>query len=81
MRLRAGQQFEQQQSRFIGVGNVNTTKQEWQSNVHRDTYASLIGHPATLEQLAISLGLSQEELKLQFINKMIQPCGPVTKDG
>ncbi|CDO57111.1 similar to Saccharomyces cerevisiae YNL138W-A YSF3 Component of the SF3b subcomplex of the U2 snRNP (Partial), partial [Geotrichum candidum] len=75
-RLRDQQKFEHLQNRYIGVGTPDTTRYEWQTNVHRDTYTSFVGHPALLEYLSIGLGEPQAVVKTQFIDKMIQPCGP-----
>ncbi|KAK9465445.1 splicing factor 3B, subunit 5 [Lipomyces arxii] len=75
-KLRAQQQLEQLQSRFIGVGHPDTTKHEWLSNIHRDTYASYIGHPAMMQHFAVALNEPQERVRVQFIEKMVQPCGP-----
>ncbi|KAK9459964.1 splicing factor 3B subunit 5/RDS3 complex subunit 10 [Lipomyces oligophaga] len=75
-KLRTQQQLEQLQNRFIGVGHADTTKHEWISNIHRDTYTSYIGHPALLEQFAVALNESQNTVKTRFIDNMIQPCGP-----
>ncbi|KAK9240347.1 splicing factor 3B, subunit 5 [Lipomyces kononenkoae] len=75
-KLRAQQQLEQLQTRYVGVGHADTTKHEWVSNVHRDSLASYIGHPAMLEHFAVALNEPRERVRLQFVDKMIQPCGP-----
>ncbi|CAN6621840.1 RDS3 complex subunit 10 [Trichomonascus vanleenenianus] len=72
-RLRDQQRFEQLQTRYIGVGHPDITKEEWQTNVARDTYASFIGHPPMLEQFSIALGESRVETQMRFIDSMIQP--------
>ncbi|KAJ8102864.1 splicing factor 3B, subunit 5 [Lipomyces tetrasporus] len=84
-KLRAQQQLEQLQTRYVGVGHADTTKQygshffsqlEWLSNVQRDSLAAYIGHPAMLEHFSVALNEPQERVRVQFIDKMIQPCGP-----
>lgn len=48
---------------------------EWTSNLHRDTYASYIGHPPLLEYMSIGMGEPVAKLRTRFIEKMIQPVG------
>lgn len=74
-KLRAQQQLEQLQARYVGTGHADTTKFEWTSNIHRDSYASYIGHPPLLEYMAIGLNEPKEKLRARMIEKMIQPVG------
>ncbi|KAK9473952.1 splicing factor 3B subunit 5/RDS3 complex subunit 10 [Dipodascopsis tothii] len=74
-KLRAQQQLEQLQNRYVGVGHADTTRYDWMSNVHRDTYASYVGHPPLLQHFAIALNEPQARVKTAFIEKMIRPCG------
>ncbi|KAF2199528.1 splicing factor 3B, subunit 5 [Delitschia confertaspora ATCC 74209] len=75
-KLRAQQQLEALQARYVGTGHADTTKFEWTSNIARDSYASYIGHPALLQYMSIGLGQPREKLRAQMIDKMIQPVGP-----
>jgi len=75
-KLRAQQQLEQLQARYVGTGHADTTKFEWTSNIARDSYASYVGHPAMLSYMAIGLGEPREKVRAQMIEKMIQPVGP-----
>ncbi|TGZ84658.1 splicing factor 3B, subunit 5 [Ascodesmis nigricans] len=74
-KLRATQQLEQLQARYVGTGHADTTKFEWTSNLHRDTYSSYIGHPPLLEYMALGTGTPMAKLKTALIEKMIQPVG------
>ncbi|KAA8894260.1 splicing factor 3B subunit 5/RDS3 complex subunit 10 [Sphaerosporella brunnea] len=74
-KLRTTQQLEQLQARYVGTGHADTTKFEWISNLHRDTYASYIGHPPLLEYMAIGTGEPMAKLRTKLIEKMIQPVG------
>ena len=65
--MRAQQQLEQLQARYIGTGHADTTKFEWTSNMHRDSYASYIGHPPLLEYMAIGMGEAREKVRAQLI--------------
>ncbi|KAA8896487.1 hypothetical protein TRICI_006892 [Trichomonascus ciferrii] len=76
-RLRVQQQFEQLQNRYIGVGNPDTTRDEWRSNVARDSYASYIGHPPMLQHFSIALGQPQAVTHAQFIDRQMQSFIPV----
>lgn len=75
-KLRAQQQLEQLQTRYIGTGHADTTKFEWTSNIMRDSYSSFIGHPPLLEYMAIGLGEPKEKVRIMLLDKMIQPVGP-----
>jgi len=74
-KLRATQQLEQLQARYVGTGHADTTKFEWVSNVHRDTYASYIGHPPLLQYMSVATGEPMAKMRTKFIEKMIQPVG------
>ncbi|KAI9747506.1 MAG: hypothetical protein M1815_004143 [Lichina confinis] len=69
-KLRAQQQLEQLQARYVGTGHADTTKFEWTSNIHRDSYASYIGHPPLLEYMAIGLNEPKEKLRARMIEEI-----------
>ena len=66
-KLRTQQQLEQLQARYIGTGHADTTKFEWTSNIHRDSYASYIGHPPLLEYIAVGMGEPRERVRAMCI--------------
>ncbi|KAL8285330.1 hypothetical protein RB597_002423 [Gaeumannomyces tritici] len=68
-KLRSQQELERLQAKYIGTGHPDTTSWEWKTNIHRDTYSSIAGHPP----LAAYMALAQNE---PVAKKMIQPCGP-----
>jgi splicing factor 3B subunit 5 len=74
-KLRAQQQLEALQARYVGTGHADTTKFEWTSNIARDTYASYVGHPPVLEYIALGMGEAREKVRVRMIEKMIQPVG------
>ncbi|KAF2403574.1 splicing factor 3B subunit 5/RDS3 complex subunit 10, partial [Trichodelitschia bisporula] len=74
-KLRAQQQLEQLQARYVGTGHADTTKFEWTSNIARDTYATVVGHPPLLAFTAIGMGEAREKVRAGMIEKMIQPVG------
>jgi splicing factor 3B subunit 5 len=75
-KLRAQQQLEAQQARFIGIGSADTNKFEWMSNMQRDSLASYIGHPPLLQYMSIGLGQPREVTRVQLLERMIRPVGP-----
>jgi splicing factor 3B subunit 5 len=66
-KLRAQQQLEQLQARYVGTGHADTTKFEWTSNIQRDSYASYVGHPPMLSYMAIGMGECREKVRSQMI--------------
>jgi|TARA_R110002003_G_scaffold27_9_gene1413 splicing factor 3B subunit 5 len=75
-KLRAQQQLEALQARYIGIGSADTTKHEWTSNIARDSLASYIGHPPLLQYMSIGLGQPREKTRVQLLERMVQPVGP-----
>lgn len=78
-KLRAQQQLEALQARYIGIGSADTTKHEWASNIQRDSLSSFIGHPPILQYMSIGLGQPREKTRVQLLERMIQPVGPPPK--
>ena len=74
-KLRTQQQLEQLQARYIGTGHADTTKHEWTSNIHRDSYASYIGHPPLLAYMSVGMGECRERVRAGFIERMVMPVG------
>lgn len=68
-------QLEHLQSKYIGTGHGDTTKWEWMTNQHRDTFASYIGHYDLLNYLSIAENECKARLKFNYLKKMVQPCG------
>eukprot|EP00594_Rhizosolenia_setigera_P001654 CAMPEP_0178948868 /NCGR_PEP_ID=MMETSP0789-20121207/5714_1 /TAXON_ID=3005 /ORGANISM="Rhizosolenia setigera, Strain CCMP 1694" /LENGTH=88 /DNA_ID=CAMNT_0020629287 /DNA_START=47 /DNA_END=313 /DNA_ORIENTATION=- len=67
---------EQLKARYIGTGHADISKHEWATNQHRDTYASHIGHFDSLMYFSVAQNDSIGRLKSQFLEKMLEPCGP-----
>lgn len=74
-KLRALQNLEALQSRYVGTGHADTTKHEWTCNIHRDSYASYIGHPPLLSYMAVGMGESRERVRAEMIERMVMPAG------
>ncbi|KAG9393142.1 splicing factor 3b subunit 5 [Carpediemonas membranifera] len=63
-------------ARTPGTGNADTTKHEWLTNQHRDSITSYIGHDHILAYSALVEGKSQARMRYEFMEHMIEPCGP-----
>jgi splicing factor 3B subunit 5 len=59
----------------VGTGHADTTRFEWTANIHRDSYASYIGHPPLLSYLALGMGEAREIVRAKMIEKMVRPVG------
>ncbi|CAG9530794.1 unnamed protein product [Cercopithifilaria johnstoni] len=69
-------QLDHLQSKYTGTGHADTTRWEWLVNQHRDTYASMIGHPDHLSLIAVCENESRARVRFNLLNQMIAPCGP-----
>ena len=69
-------QLEHLQSKYIGTGHADTSRWEWLSNQHRDSYASYVGHFDLLNFIALAENETKARVRFNFMEKMLQPCGP-----
>ncbi|SCV70619.1 BQ2448_3381 [Microbotryum intermedium] len=76
LRHTANTQIAQLHARYVGTGHADMTKFEWFSHQHRDTYASVVGHPPLLNYMAIAEGEATARVKFELTERMLQPCGP-----
>lgn len=53
-RLNINAQLEHLQAKYVGTGHADTNKFEWAVNIHRDSYASYVGHPPLLAYFAVA---------------------------
>jgi len=67
------------QSRHLGTGHGETTRHEWATQQHRDTYATHVGHHDQLAFVAVAQNQSLGRVKADLLEKMLQPCGPPLK--
>ncbi|KAJ4298498.1 hypothetical protein N0V88_003528 [Collariella sp. IMI 366227] len=75
-KLRNQQELERLQAKYVGTGHPDTTSWEWKTNIHRDTYSSIAGHPPLLSYLALAENEPVAKVRVQMIRKMLQPAGP-----
>lgn len=67
---------EQIQLQHEGTGTPDTSKHEWRTFQCQDSISTIIMLPGLLSYQANALGLPEEVVRLQLLDKMIQPCGP-----
>ncbi|EAU92603.2 hypothetical protein CC1G_06614 [Coprinopsis cinerea okayama7 len=63
-------------ARYTGTGHADLSKYEWLTHQHRDTLASIVGHPTLTSYLAIAEGEAIGRIKFEMTERMLQPCGP-----
>ena len=71
--------FEILKNKYIGTGDVDTTRWEFGTNIYRDTLASNIGHRNRLLYMSLALNQTPFETRNDFLDKMFCPCGPPPK--
>ena len=68
-------QLEHLQAKYVGTGHADTSRFEWNVNIKRDTYASLVGHHAVSAYHAVAENESIGRIKYNFLQQMLLPCG------
>jgi splicing factor 3B subunit 5 len=74
-RFNINAQLEHLQSKYVGTGHPDTNRFEWNLNIKRDTYASLIGHHAMVSYQAIAENESIARCKYNYKQALLLPCG------
>lgn len=74
-RMNINSQVEHLQAKYVGTGHADITLFEWTVNVHRDSYASYIGHHNMSLYFATVQNESVGRVKYEFLQKMLLPCG------
>ncbi|KAH8997414.1 splicing factor 3B subunit 10-domain-containing protein [Lactarius akahatsu] len=76
LRYTANTQLEHLHARYTGTGHADLSKYEWLTHQHRDTLASIVGHPSLTSYLAIADGEATGRIRFEMTERMLQPCGP-----
>ena len=63
------------QAKYVGTGHADLTRYEWAVNIHRDSYASFVGHPTLVGYMALAENESIGRQKYACLQRMLQPCG------
>jgi splicing factor 3B subunit 5 len=69
-------QLEHLQSKYVGTGHADTTRQEWATHTSRDLLSSLIGNNSLICYMAVAENESIARIKYRLMMNMIQPAGP-----
>ena len=77
--LSLSRNWEYLRSRYVATGSPDITRDEWITNVQRDTLASGIGHFDQLTFFALASNQSIERTRVEMLNKMIRPL-PKSKE-
>ncbi|KAL5604780.1 uncharacterized protein BROUX77_004966 [Berkeleyomyces rouxiae] len=75
-KLRAQQELERLQAKYIGTGHPDISSWEWKTNIQRDTLSSIAGHPGMVNYMAVAENEPLHTVRTRMIRKMLQPCGP-----
>jgi splicing factor 3B subunit 5 len=63
------------QAKYVGTGHADLNRFEWAVNIHRDSYASYVGHHHMLGYFSVAENESIGRTKYQMLQKMLLPCG------
>ncbi|KAK6197561.1 splicing factor 3B subunit 5/RDS3 complex subunit 10 [Scheffersomyces amazonensis] len=68
-------------AKYIGLGNADTSRTEFLTNVHRDTLASLSHHQHLVLYNSVILNENPELYRQSLIKKMVSPIQkkPISK--
>ena len=69
-RMSINSQIEHLQAKYVGTGHADLTRFEWALNIHRDSYASFIGHHNMLAYFATVQNESIGRVKYDFLQKV-----------
>jgi splicing factor 3B subunit 5 len=72
-KVRDIQQYNQLKAKYIGLGNPDTTRKEFFTNVHRDSLALIIGHDQLLNYTSIVLNQHPEITRQQLLRRHMKP--------
>lgn len=72
-KVRETQQYLQQKAKYIGIGNADTTRDEFATQIHRDTLASLAMHKDILMYNSVATNNNPELYRQSLIKKMALP--------
>ncbi|KAJ7465315.1 splicing factor 3B subunit 5/RDS3 complex subunit 10, partial [Mycena latifolia] len=76
LRYSANTQLEHLHARYTGTAVPDALRSDWVTHQHRDTLASIVGHPTLTSFLTIADSESLGRIKFEITERMLQPCGP-----
>jgi len=78
-KLRTQQELERLQAKFVGTGHPDTTSWEWKTNIYRDTYSSIVGHPPHAAYIALATNEPIAKVKAELIRVRASFSSPVLR--
>jgi splicing factor 3B subunit 5 len=72
----AWQKAEQIQLQHEGTGTPDTSRHEWRVSQCRDSLATVVMLPGLLSYQSMALDEPEAIVRMNLIEKMVQPCGP-----
>lgn len=72
-KVRDTHQYFYQKAKYIGLGDGDTSREQFLTNVHRDTLAAVAMHDSLLTYNSVATNTHREMLRQQIIKKMVQP--------
>ncbi|OBA20330.1 hypothetical protein METBIDRAFT_43009 [Metschnikowia bicuspidata var. bicuspidata NRRL YB-4993] len=72
-KIRENHQYLRQKEIYAGIGNADTSREEFLTNIHRDTLASLAMHENLLMYNSVATNTHPLLLRQELIKKMVQP--------
>lgn len=72
-KVRETHEYLRNKEKYIGIGNADTSRDDFFTNVHRDTLASITQHDSLLTYNAVALNKHKLFVKQDLIKQMVQP--------
>ena len=79
-KIRSQNSFESLKKKYLGTGNPDIPKWEWETNVQRDVVASNISHFSRLNYISTALNEHPAKTRLRLMTKMVLPKGTIPED-
>lgn len=72
-KIRENNEYHRLKSKYLGLGNADTDREEFLCTLKRDTYASLAQHDHLLYYNSLILNEPMECVRQRMIKKMVNP--------
>lgn len=72
-KVRDTHQYLHQKAKYLGLGDADTSREQFLTNVLRDTLAAVAMHDSLLSYNSLATNTHRELLRQQTIKKMVQP--------
>mmetsp|Transcript_12893 Transcript_12893/g.24381 ORF Transcript_12893/g.24381 Transcript_12893/m.24381 type:complete len:89 (+) Transcript_12893:73-339(+) len=79
-RFNINSQLEHLQAKYVGTGHPDIHRFDWMTNIHRDTYSTMIGNHNMISYVALCQNESVGRARFDMLGKMVLPCGKPPED-